>query len=67
MHTSDMRPTYMSGAVSGNVSREQQQLNDHCVSQSVTRDSKEIQVQATGVTFLWHLQLRYFKLPECLR
>lgn len=57
----------MSGAVSGNVSREQQQLNGHCVSQSVTLDSKEIEVQATGVTFLWHLQIFQNMLPEYLR
>lgn len=48
----------MSGAVSGNVTREQKatfQSTGQLISQSVTQDSKEVQVQATGTTLSQHL------------
>ncbi|XP_037632604.1 protein shortage in chiasmata 1 ortholog isoform X2 [Sebastes umbrosus] len=71
MQRSDQRPTYMSGAVLGNASREQKaagQVMGHPVRQSIPQDrqdSRVVHVQATDSQQRAHCELLAFAQP-CL-
>uniref|UniRef100_UPI0037E8A9FC protein shortage in chiasmata 1 ortholog n=1 Tax=Semicossyphus pulcher TaxID=241346 RepID=UPI0037E8A9FC len=68
MQRSDRRPTYMSGAVSGNATREQKaafQSTGQLISHPVSQDSRVVQVQATDSQQCAYFELLAFAQP-CL-